>query len=86
MKYAQDSVVWGSYETVRHITKNIREDELNPRLGYDMVRIENIQNTSTRGVIGYITVWITMCSELLNWIELKIQLNEFETFIWVYND
>ena len=32
-------------------TKNIREDELNPRLGYAMVRIDHLQNNCTRGVI-----------------------------------
>ena len=32
-------------------TKNVREDELNPRLEYTMVRLDNLQNTCTRGVI-----------------------------------
>ena len=27
-----------------------------------------------------------MCTEWLDWIELRTQLNEFEMFIWVYND
>ena len=34
-------------------TKNFREDEFNHRLGYDMVRLDNLQNTCTRGVIGF---------------------------------
>ena len=33
-------------------TKNVREDELNHRLGYAMVKIDNIQNTCTGGMIG----------------------------------
>ena len=34
-------------------TKNVREDELNPGLLYSMVILDNLQNTCTRGVIGY---------------------------------
>ena len=34
-------------------TKNIREDEFNPRLGYYMLRLDNWQNTFTIEVIGY---------------------------------
>ena len=37
-------------------TKNIKEDELNLRLGYETVRIYNGQNSSQRGVTGYIRV------------------------------
>ena len=51
-----------------------------------MVRLENWPKTLTRGVIGYRRVWITMCYEWLDCIELKIKLNEFEMFIRVYND
>ena len=51
-------------------TKNVREDELNPRLGYTMVRLDNRQKTCTRGVIWYRRVWITMSSERINCIEL----------------
>ena len=36
-------------------------------------------------VIEYRILWITMCYEWLDWIELRIQLNEFEMFIWVCN-
>ena len=36
------------------VTKNVREDELNPISGYAMVRLENLQNTCKRGVTGYI--------------------------------
>ena len=47
--------VW--YEGVKKLadigTKNVRKDELNPRLGYDIVRLENCQNTCKRGVTGY---------------------------------
>ena len=34
-------------------TKNVGEYILNPRLEYDIVRLDNLQNTFTRGVIGY---------------------------------
>ena len=44
-------------------TKNDREDELNPILGYIVVRLENWHNTFTGGVIGYIIFWRKMCSE-----------------------
>ena len=27
-----------------------------------------------------------MCYEWIDWIELRIRLNEFEMLIWVYND
>ena len=35
-------------------TNIFREDEFNPRWGYAMVRLDNLQNTCTIGVIGYI--------------------------------
>ena len=52
-------------------TKNIREDELNPRLGYDMVRLDNWKNTCTRGVIGYIIFLKTMFLWMtwLDWVD-----------------
>ena len=34
-------------------TKIVRKDELNPRLGYAIVRLKNIQITCTGGVIEY---------------------------------
>ena len=34
-------------------TKNGRKDELNTRLGYAMVRLENRKNDFTRGVTKY---------------------------------
>ena len=37
-------------------TNNGREDELNTRLGYSIVRLDNLQNTRTIGVIRYIRV------------------------------
>ena len=33
-------------------TKNVREDELNPRLGYAMARLEIWQNACQKGVTG----------------------------------
>ena len=47
-------------------TKNSREHLLNPRLGYDMVRLDNINNTCTGRVIGYRRFWRTMCFEWVN--------------------
>ena len=44
-------------------TMNVREYGFNPRLGYDMVILDNLYNTCTRGVIGYRRVRTTMCSE-----------------------
>ena len=35
---------------------NVSEYELNPILGYAIVRFENWQNTCQRGVVGYIIV------------------------------
>ena len=61
-------------------TKNFREDELNPRLGYAMVIIEKLQNTCTGGVISYRRVLSIICYELLDWIELRTPLNEFGMF------
>ena len=46
----------GDLKLIDIVTKIVREDELNPGLEYDMVRLENLQNTCTRGVIGYIRV------------------------------
>ena len=62
-------------------TNNVREDELNPILRYAMLILEHLQNIFTRGVIQCSRVWRKMCSGLLDWIELRIQLNEFEMFI-----
>ena len=80
--------VWceGGLELADIGTNKVRGDELNNTLGYDRVRIDNWQNICTRGVIGYRTIWRTMWYEQLVWIELRIQLNDFEMFIWVYND
>ena len=46
-------------------TKNVREDELNHRLGYTMVRLDNWQNTYKRWVKKHIRVWITICFKWL---------------------
>ena len=64
-------------------TDNIREYGLNNKLRYYMVRLYNRKNTCTRGVIGYRRGKRTMCSELIDWIELRIWLNEYEMFIWI---
>ena len=64
-------------------TKNVWEDELNPRFGYDTIMLVNFQNTCTIDVTGYRRFWRTMCSELLDLIDLSILFNEFEMFIWV---
>ena len=52
--------VWceGSLQLSDIWTNNNREDELNPRLGYNIVRLDNWHNTSTQGVIGYTIVLI----------------------------
>ena len=34
-------------------TTNVREEELNPRLVYDIVRLDNLQNNIQRGVTIY---------------------------------
>ena len=67
-------------------TKNVREDLLNPKLGHDMIILENWRNTFKIGVIVYRRVWKTMWFEWLEWIDLSIRLNEYEMLIWVYND
>ena len=59
---------------------------MNPILGYVMVWLDNGQNTCQIGVTGYRWVWGNECSEWLDWIELRPVFNEFEKFIWVYND
>ena len=33
------------------ITNNVRDDKLNPRLGYNVVRLDKLHNTCTIGVI-----------------------------------
>ena len=53
-------------------SNNVREDEFNPRLGYNMVRLDSLHKTCIRGVTGYRRVLRTMYSELLDWIELRI--------------
>ena len=50
------------------VTKNVMENEFNPILGYSVVRLDNLQNTFTNRVIGDRRVWITICSEWLDWI------------------
>ena len=50
--------------------KNVRDYQLNPILGYSMVRLENGQNTCQRGVPGYRIVWrkcVINDSTGLNW-------------------
>ena len=62
--------VWhkGGIQLAEIAANNVREDELNPRLGYAMVRIENWHNTCLREVTGYIRDWKTMCSDWLDCI------------------
>ena len=50
--------VWceGGLQLPGIVTKNIREYELNPRLGYARVRLDNGQNTCQRGVTEYTRV------------------------------
>ena len=43
----------GGLQLVDIGTKNVRGDELNPRLGYYVVRLDNSQNTCKTGVTGY---------------------------------
>ena len=59
---------------------------MNHILGYVMVILDNGQNTCQIGVTGYIWVWGNKCSEWINCIDLRTWFNEFEKFIWVYND
>ena len=69
--------VWcqGGLQLSDIVTNNSREYELNHRLWYDMVRLDNQQNTSKRGVTVYNRVWRIMCSERINCIELRTWLN-----------
>ena len=67
-------------------TNNAREDELNTILGYSMVIIDHWHNTCQRRVTGYRILRRTMFSECLDWIEFMTWINEFEMFIWFYND
>ena len=48
-------IVWceGGLELADIGTNNVREDKLNTRFGYAMVRIDNLQNTCQRGVTVY---------------------------------
>ena len=43
----------GGLQLVDIGTNNVREYELNPMLGYAMVRLEILQNTCQKGVKGY---------------------------------
>ena len=71
--------VWceGGLQLAYIVTKNVREDEFNPRLVCAMVRLYNWNNTFQRGFTGYRRVLRTICSELLDCIELRTRLNEF---------
>ena len=42
---------------------NVRNDELNHRLGYDIVNLYNQQNNFTRGVIGDRRACMIICSD-----------------------
>ena len=65
------------------LTKNVRDDELNTRLVYDIVRLNNWKNTCTRWVIGNRRVQRTICSydlTVLGWGFHSMSLN-FENSI-----
>ena len=49
---------WGDF-----LAKNVIKGELNPRLRYALVRLENLQNSCTRGVIGDMRLSRTKCSD-----------------------
>ena len=51
-------------------TKNVRDGELNNRLEYTMVILDNWYNTCTRGVIGYRRIWRAICSDELTGLSL----------------
>ena len=68
------------------ISANCREYELNYRLGNAMLALDNIQNTCLGEVLQYIRFLMIICYEWTDCIYLMIRLNEFEVFIWVYND
>ena len=53
-----NKTVWceGGMQLTDIRTRNIREDELDTRLVYDMLRLDNRQKTFTREVMGYIRV------------------------------
>ena len=50
-KWHMNKKLWyeGGLQLEEIATKNVREDELNPGLWYDMVRIDNWQNTCKEG-------------------------------------
>ena len=59
-------------------TNNVGEDELNTGIEYTMVRLENWHNTCKRGVIGYIRVLRTICSDELN----GLSWYGFNSWVW----
>ena len=60
------------------LTKNVREDELNPILGYSMLILDKWKNACKRGETGYIRVqrknvlWMTW----LDWVE------DYNKWVW----
>ena len=54
-KFNLHKTVWfeGYLQLADIVTNNIREDDLNPRLVYYMLRLDNLQNTCTILMIGY---------------------------------
>ena len=56
MKSAQNSMVWGKSANDKIGTMNVREDELNTRLGYTVVILDHWHNTCTVGVMG--DIWV----------------------------
>ena len=57
-----NTVLWeGCLQLADIVTKNVREDELIPILGYTLLRLNNWHKTCQIGVTGFRRVWITMC-------------------------
>ena len=68
-------------------TKNFIEDELNTRLGYAMVTLDNWQNSCAIGVIQDNDVWGTRCSDGIEWIEDKLTRMDWVELVstqWVW--
>ena len=57
--------VWyeGGFQLSYIGTRNVRKDELNPRLWYAMLRLDNRQNTCKIGVTGDRRFLRTRCSD-----------------------
>ena len=56
-------------------TKNVREDEFIPRLRYAMVRLDNLWNTFTKGVMGEFRLLTTTYYYKLTRFSLKSSMS-----------